>query len=163
MNWNQSILKISRIIFQENGTYLFLRIFFTHLYLSQWQDIFRYLFLPPPPKIFPLPSLWENLPTTAYHYLFLSSIQRLQLMLSHRNISSIKCDILEQFQIILILAEQYFYRLIRTVVLFDIDQTRWTRLVRSWPNYIYWMVRKAFPIQWIACFCQILSPPELRL
>ncbi len=45
------------------------------------------------------------------------------------NISSIKCDILEQSPIILILAEQYFYRSIRTVVLFGIDWTRWTSLV----------------------------------
>ncbi len=46
-------------------------------------------------------------------------------MLYLKGISSIKCDILEQFQIILILVEQDLYWLARTIVLFGIDRTLW--------------------------------------
>ena len=46
-------------------------------------------------------------------------------MLYLRDISNIKCDILEQFQIISILAEQDLYWLAQTIVLFGMDRTLW--------------------------------------
>ena len=50
-------------------------------------------------------------------------------MLYLKDISSIKRDILEQSQIISILAEQDLYWLVRIIVLFGIDRTLWTSSV----------------------------------
>ena len=50
-------------------------------------------------------------------------------MLYLRDIFSIKCNILEQSQIILILAKQDLYLLSRIIVLFGIDRTLWTSSV----------------------------------
>ena len=46
-----------------------------------------------------------------------------------KDISSIKCSILEQCQIIWILAEQDLYWHSRTIVLFGIDRTLWINSV----------------------------------
>jgi hypothetical protein len=67
--------------------------------------------------------------TTAHNNLLLASIQELHLMLYLKDISSIKCSILERSQIILILAKQDLYWLSRTIVLFGIDRTLWTSSV----------------------------------